>query len=469
MCGIFGFIGKSTNPKVSFDLANALFLKTEIRGEHASGFWGCEADDGCVVYDKEPLKSSSYINHDIWKKGFGDLNADLLIGHCRLTSQGHERVNRNNHPHWSDDKKVAMVHNGKIPEYNALKGRYDTNSECDSEILLRMFESAEAFKDQEEFLKKEFPTMPPFLAYRLLGLKEIFSRVNYGAMAVAIGERADDGNRYLWLFRDDDRPLHVVDMRKTLGQIFFCSTAEIWRASVDACPSVKPFIPQDQVIIEFPVYQVWLLATNLAAEEEAKRWNIRKFKITKTKYYDWQKEEEEEDKFLAAKKKEAAEKPKPVSSLKVMSRLGKDDIIVQPKKRDNFPDDSTSIDEKSGTTPPPLPSDKKKATPNKDNASEGVSADHIVNGWDDDEPPNQEENELTGFSEIDFSKSEGIDMDAFDTAASEIEAAFEKLKTKVHNLAQEGSLSGKDFSCIMDSMQSLKCELSGTLHIVNEE
>jgi Glutamine amidotransferase domain len=449
MCGIFGFIGKSTNPKVSFDLANSLFVKTEIRGEHASGFWSCETGDGCIAYDKEPVKSTVYVNRGIWAKDFASLDADLLVGHCRLTSIGPEKINKNNHPHWSEDKKVAMVHNGKIPEYNALKDHYATTSECDSEILLRMFESAEAFKDQEEFLKKEFPTLPPFLAYRLLGLKEIFSRVNFGAMAVGIAERGDDGSRYLWLFRDDDRPLHVVDMRKTLGQIFFCSTAEIWRSSVGACSSATDeIIPKDQVIIEFPSYQVWLLAVDAKQE-----WNIRKFKITKTKYYNWEKEEEE-DKLLAAKKKE--EKPsvcidKPV--VKTISRLGKDDAI---------------IDKGNSSGKRPLPevdlTDKKKVDVTTTVTEERNWVNPEIPETDDDLPPTEE---LSGFSK--FVIPEGVDMEAFDRAASEIEESFQKLKTQVHNLSNEGSLSNKDFSCIMDSMESLRRELEGTLHIVGNE
>jgi len=44
---------------------------------------------------------------------------------------------------------------------------------------------------------------------RMIGLREVFSRVNYGAMAVAIGERdVNTHDRFLWLFRDDERPLH---------------------------------------------------------------------------------------------------------------------------------------------------------------------------------------------------------------------------------------------------------------------
>src|SRR6185369_659043 len=167
----------------------ALFLKTEIRGEHASGFWACEEGDGLIYYDKEPIKSSQYITREVWKKDFSSTRSDLLLTHCRLSSVGvgHEKVNKNNHPHVSDDRRVALVHNGRIAEYNSLRHRYETNSDCDSEILLRMFESTNEHQSKEDYLAQEFPNLAPDLACRILGMKEIFARVNYGAMAVAIG------------------------------------------------------------------------------------------------------------------------------------------------------------------------------------------------------------------------------------------------------------------------------------------
>jgi predicted glutamine amidotransferase len=348
LCGIFGFIGRSKNPKVTYELLHNLFLKTEIRGTDATGFYATHPGDASIIFDKEPVKSSEYVKKDVWTKLFAQNNdVDLFIGHCRQTSVGGgpERVNKNNHPHWSHDRRVAITHNGKIPEFTALKSRYDIESECDSEILLRMFESAQIIaKDKEEELKKEFPTLTPFLAERLTGLKEIFSRVNYGAMAVAIAERGDDNQRFLWLFRDDDRPLHVVDMRETLGQIFYCSTAEIWRNALDATPILKKennkegvdYIPSDQVIIEFPSYQIWLLNLDPSKEAVANEegilqdnsWNIRKYKVTKTKYIDWKESEDDDDKLSFKMSKE--QKRTPVAN--IITRLGDNDVIKSEEK-----------------------------------------------------------------------------------------------------------------------------------------
>jgi asparagine synthetase B (glutamine-hydrolysing) len=62
MCGIAGFIGKATNPKVSFQLLQSLLLKTEHRGPEATGFWGAQSgEDGKLIYHKEPIKASEFV------------------------------------------------------------------------------------------------------------------------------------------------------------------------------------------------------------------------------------------------------------------------------------------------------------------------------------------------------------------------------------------------------------------------
>ena len=42
MCGLFGFIGDSNNPDLTKDLSTHLFVKTQIRGTDASGFYCAE-------------------------------------------------------------------------------------------------------------------------------------------------------------------------------------------------------------------------------------------------------------------------------------------------------------------------------------------------------------------------------------------------------------------------------------------
>jgi predicted glutamine amidotransferase len=473
LCGIAGFVGKSTDPRVSFDLANALFLKTETRGEHASGFWACEEGNGGVFYDKEPVKSSVYINREIWKDQFSSSPSDLLLMHCRLSSLGvgHEKYNKNNHPHVSEDNRVALVHNGKIPEYTSLRNRYETNSDCDSEILLRIFESANEYKNKEDYLAQEFPSLTSDIAYRLLGMKEIFARVNYGAMAVAIGERGDDGSRYLWLFRDDERPLHVVDMRKTLGQIFFCSTAEIWRAAVEATPSAKSYTPNDQVIIEVPPLQIWLLSLNSANEE--KSWLVKKFKISKTKLYsDFQKEDEEDERKRY--KKENGKDP-----ITIVSRLNKDEeVTVVKSSSDSSPRDKHLVllqggkhqccASESSIIPQLPPLEEKKKT--KPYAFTTEDFEEFV--------PDEREylsrqiamgrSDAKVLTEFESSNSE-LDMDQYNHLMDELTETTKNVDIGLRQLVNIDKMDKIKFELVLESLRTANTELSATLILLKNE
>lgn len=453
MCGIFGFIGKSRNPKVSFDLSNALMIKTEIRGDHATGFWSCERGDSRLFYDKEPVKSSAYVHRQIWAKTFSQVDADLLIAHCRYTSMnvGHERFNKNNHPHASADKRVALVHNGRIPEYNILKSRYNLKSDCDSEILLGMFEAGEEYKDKTDFLKEEFPKLSQDVAYRMCGLKEVFSRVNYGAMSVAIGERADNTTgRFLWLFRDDERPLHVIDMRDTLGQIFFCSTAEIWRSSVESCPSVKDYISSKHQIIECPPYQVWMM--NIEQKEGEDEWRIKKFKITKAKFYDWKQEDD-----VGVIPRPLLKKP--ITTL--ITRLDENEEVIKEKVVASTSSTITTHEH----TVRVVETSKKKI---KDKNAAWQDMENDVNQEENDEYIRRNHTEKdVGLEELsEILESSEIDMKAFDEILKEIRGLVNSIETTVKTQHNEQSISDRDFTVIMESLKDVQAELKGSIIFV---
>ena len=266
MCGIAGFIGKSNNPHVSFSLATKLFEGIESRGKDAAGFWGSR-DNGDTIYYKESIKSSQIVEKDIWNK-VRNFDPNILLLHARASSVGvgHASDNVNNHPFMSEDNRVAIIHNGFIPEYSLLEEKYETISKCDSEIILRMFDASAGCEED-------------VISTRMNGLESFFSYVNYGQMAVAIGERVNDSS-YLWVFRNQHRPLWIIDLRKTLGQIFFCSTETIWKRAVDDCLDVNGFIGP-QRLFELPTEELWVFKVSKESpvvDEE----DFLKFKIEKS-------------------------------------------------------------------------------------------------------------------------------------------------------------------------------------------
>ena len=212
MCGICGFIGHSKEPTISYQLITALFEKTENRGEDASGFWGVGKDNK-VLYYKEPIKSTIFVQRPAWKN-LEKADPNILLVHARAASMGSgvPSINKNNHPFTSLDKTIALIHNGRIPEsdYNAFKKKYELLSDCDSEMYLRIFESSDN---------------------RLNALRTLWSQLGRSQMAVGIGELSET-DRQLWLFRNRYRPIWLADLRESLGQIFFFSAPDIWEDAI---------------------------------------------------------------------------------------------------------------------------------------------------------------------------------------------------------------------------------------------
>ena len=201
-------------------------------------------------------------------------NINLLLVHARGASKGmgEPNVNKNNHPFVSSDYSLGLVHNGTLDEteYKFLKTRYAVQSHCDSEMLLRIFESGEL--QNRKYLKDNFAEASN--SKRLSGIKDIFSLITEGHMAVAAGERGSQDERMLWLFRNKHRPLWVIDMRAYLGQIFFVSEPSIWDSAIYECSGIKNII-KTQKLIELPVEEVWFFKT---CEQDI---NVQKYEVVK--------------------------------------------------------------------------------------------------------------------------------------------------------------------------------------------
>lgn len=261
-----------------------LGLFTEERGKEATGFWGVEAaEPGKIISYKEPIPATEFVKRPIWAK-LGALNTNICIVHCRQpTKFGDAKNNSNNHPHLSSDSCTALVHNGNITEYTSLSSDYATESSCDSEIILRIFENAIP-QDYKTIIKnKEVENVD--LAVKLQGIKDIFAKINHGAMAVAIGERIGTTRR-LWLLRNDQRPLHIVNFEKVLGQYFFFSTPKILHQALEAIPKLKALISDDMEIMEITPNTFCIIET-----DETGRLDASAYTIVKSSSKEWVKEE----------------------------------------------------------------------------------------------------------------------------------------------------------------------------------
>lgn len=254
-----------------------LFEKSESRGIDASGFYATEkGSDGVVVYHKEPTRTREFVKKNVWKD-LSKYDCNMILCHARGASKGvgEPSINSNNHPFISQDKSLCLIHNGRVDdvEYNSLKQKYIVKSNCDSEILLRILENS-------SFIEKPDEVMPPEITS---GIMNVFSLINEGHMAVAVGKRGNNGERWLWLFRNMYRPLWVVDTRDSLGQLFFISEPSIWEDALRECSTLKGF-SRSQKLIEIPEGQIWCFKID---SESIHANSFLKYEVIKSEIKPW--------------------------------------------------------------------------------------------------------------------------------------------------------------------------------------
>ena len=110
MCGIVGYIGSRTASEVILDGLERL----EYRGYVSAGI-AVFGQDGLMV---EKKKGRLAVLKDTLENF--PLSGNLGIGHTRWATHG-EPSDENSHPHCSESKNVAVVHNGIIENYLDLK------------------------------------------------------------------------------------------------------------------------------------------------------------------------------------------------------------------------------------------------------------------------------------------------------------------------------------------------------------
>lgn len=166
MCGIFGYIGPREN---ALELVIKGLQKLEYRGYDS---WGVAAElDGKLFIEKKVGKiSEAKMEHFTGKK------TGLAIGHTRWATHGGV-TDINAHPHFSADKKVAVVHNGIIENYEEIReelGRHNFISETDTEVIPHLI---------SKYLKEKmsFKDAVRKAAKRLTG--------RYAIVAIAMGEK----------------------------------------------------------------------------------------------------------------------------------------------------------------------------------------------------------------------------------------------------------------------------------------
>lgn len=130
MCGIFGYIGTR---KESVELVVKGLKKLEYRGYDS---WGVAAEIGGKLWVEKKVGKISGADDNLFK----GKESTLAIAHTRWATHGGV-TDTNAHPQWDAGKKIAVVHNGIIENYEEIKnelGREHFVSETDTEVISQL-------------------------------------------------------------------------------------------------------------------------------------------------------------------------------------------------------------------------------------------------------------------------------------------------------------------------------------------
>ena len=159
MCAVFGFLdyGKKVNHKVLVKLINELAKEAEIRGTDATGISYVK---DCKMVTFKKAKPAHKVNLYFPKE------TTAVIGHTRMTTQGSESKNYNNHPFESKTAEscFALAHNGVLyndKELRKLSNIPETEIETDSYIAVQLLEkensvNIESIKNMAEAVEGSF-------------------------------------------------------------------------------------------------------------------------------------------------------------------------------------------------------------------------------------------------------------------------------------------------------------------------
>lgn len=135
MCGIVGYLGG----RDVYDILIKGLHRLEYRGYDSAGV-ALETPEGKLnVY--KAMGQVSNLEAFCRDK---DLRASVGIAHTRWATHG-EPSDNNAHPHYSEDRNLALVHNGTIENYKVLKDALmqhgvSFHTETDTEVLVQLIE-----------------------------------------------------------------------------------------------------------------------------------------------------------------------------------------------------------------------------------------------------------------------------------------------------------------------------------------
>lgn len=140
MCGIVAYVGHQQAQNIIIKGLKRL----EYRGYDSAGI--ALLNGGLNVYKKKGKVSD--LEESIKDKS---LQSTIGMGHTRWATHG-EPNDKNAHPHYSSNQKLAIIHNGIIENYSSLKQELQKKghtffSDTDTEVLIHFIEDIQTHND----------------------------------------------------------------------------------------------------------------------------------------------------------------------------------------------------------------------------------------------------------------------------------------------------------------------------------
>nr|MBC8444321.1 class II glutamine amidotransferase [Candidatus Woesearchaeota archaeon] len=157
MCGIFGYKGMKNSFSVVFNGLKDL----EYRGYDS---WGIAS---LIDGEIKVVKKTGKIGEDFDEES---VKSSISIGHTRWSTHGIPS-DKNAHPHFSCDKKIAVVHNGIIENHDEIRARlkgHKFKSDTDTEVIAHLIEEYMKKYDYKEAVVKALGELEGSFALMIL-------------------------------------------------------------------------------------------------------------------------------------------------------------------------------------------------------------------------------------------------------------------------------------------------------------
>lgn len=203
MCGVIGVHLKNVT-KQDLETITKVFVETQIRGKHATGI--TYVREGKLTTIKESIPSAEFVEKYPLEQFINEDGGLYLIGHIRYSTSDL----RYHQPF--DDKLISIVHNGVITQEPTEDWLYETETENDSELILRSFEA------------KKHPL-------------DFFKEKSMSVCCIGVDKR-------LFCFRNHERPLWYSELD---NGVVFTSTSDIaFRSGLNSPIKCDMFVEYNQ-------------------------------------------------------------------------------------------------------------------------------------------------------------------------------------------------------------------------------